>query len=212
MNRTTLSPYEYLTFLIPGALILLTIVFGWNGWPHGEPGAGTILGLSVASFVVGHGVAALANLIQPVWWGHRPGSPLRSDEGLFDKGARYANSKEKVAEAFAAVAPRVTDFESRFGIAYAQAQTRPLSSKLERLVEQIGYYRATATACVLALVLTVAFNLVGRDHLPVFLWVPVFIVLAILHAYRFRRFWRYLAEYVVADVFLRLQSKDESSD
>lgn len=56
--------------------MLFVVVYGWSGWPYGEPWAGAILGLSMASFMVGHGLAAFANFFQRVWWGHLPGGRL----------------------------------------------------------------------------------------------------------------------------------------
>lgn len=95
-------------------------------------------------------------------------------------------------------------FEAQFGIAYADAQTGPLGPKLQALVEQIGYYRSMATASALSLAFVVVFNSLDHRHLPLFPWVPLFVLSTLLHAYRFRRFWRYVGEYVVADVLRRL--------
>src|SRR6266496_3784436 len=146
MDRPSLSPYQYLTFLLPGALVLFVFVFGWNGWPYGDPGAGPILGLSAAAFMIGHALAALANYFQPAWWGHLPGRRLLSSEGLFDRGGRYADTQQEVSAAFEEAFPSMGTFEARFGVAYAEAQAGPLGPKLQALVEQIGYYRSMATA------------------------------------------------------------------
>lgn len=208
MDKMTLSPYQYLTFLLPGGLVLFAVVYGWKGWPYGEPGAGAILGLSVASFMVGHALAALANFFQASWWGHRPGSRLQSSEGLFDKAGRYAGTKDQVTKAFDSVYPNVSNFEAQFGIAYLEAQAGPLAPKLQAFVEQIGYYRSMATASALSLGLVLIFNALDRDHLPLFPWVPIFIASTLLYAYRFRRFWRYVGEYVVADVLRRFKPSD----
>lgn len=205
MDKTTLSPYQYLTFLLPGGLVLFAVVYGWNGWPYGEPGAGAILGLSVAAFMVGHTLAALANFLQASWWGHRPGSRLQSSEGLFDKGGRYASTKDEVIKAFDALYPTVSTFEAKFGIAYAEAQAGPLAPKLQSLVEQIGFYRSMAAASAISLGLVLIFNALDHEHLPLFPWVPTFIVTTLLYGYRFRRFWRYVGEYVVADVLRRFK-------
>ncbi len=209
MDRPSLSPYQYLTFLLPGALVLFVVGYGWNGWPYGDPGAGAVLGLSAAAFMIGHALAAIANYFQASWWGHLPGSRLQSSEGLFDKRGRYAGAQQEITRALEESFPSVPTFEAQFGIAYAEAQAGPLGPKLQALVEQIGYYRSMATASALSLVLVVVFSSMGHRHLPLLLWTPLFLFLTLLYAYRFRRFWRYVGEYVVADV-LRRSDRPES--
>jgi hypothetical protein len=211
MEKTTLSVYRYLTFLLPGALVLATAVYGWSGWPYGEPGAGALLGLSTAAYVSGHVVVSIANIFQRVWWLQPPGGRLKSSQGLFDKSGRYADSKDEVTKAFSKAYPQVSDFEAQFGIAYQEAQKGPLASKLLAFVEEIGYQRSMATASAICIVLAVIFHLAGHRHLPIELWLPVFFVSTVAHAYRFRRFWRYVAEYVTGEVLLKKASSQEPS-
>ena len=200
MEKTSLSPYRYLTFLLPGALLLFVIVYGWSGWPYGEPGAGALLGLSVAAFMTGHVLAAVANFFQRVWWGHPPGGRLESSEGLFDKAGRYAGSKDDVLAAFSNRYPQVSSFEAQFGAAYQAAQKGPLAAKLLSMVEEIGYYRSMATASAGSFLLVLILNLLGHHHLPLTPWLPLFALATAAHAYRFRRFWRYVGEYVTGEV------------
>lgn len=200
MEKTTLSAYRYLAFLLPGALLLFVAFYGWNGWPYGEPGAGVILGLSAASYVSGHVLVSIANFFQRVWWLQPPGGRLKSSQGLFDKSGRYADSKDEVIKAFTKAYPQVSKFEAQFGIAYQEAQKGPLAPKLLAFVEEIGYYRSMATASAICIVLVVAFHVADHQHLPVELWVPLFAISTAAHAYRFRRFWRYVGEYVAGEV------------
>lgn len=200
MEKTSLSPYRYLTFLLPGALLLFVILYGWSGWSYGEPGAGALLGLSIASFVTGHVLAAVANFFQPIWWGHAPGSRLKSMEGLFDKAGRYADSRAEVLAAFNKQHPQVSNFEAQFGAAYQAAQKGPLAAKLLSMVEEIGYYRSMATASAVSCLLLVIFNCLDHHHLPLWPWLTVFVLSTGAHAYRFRRFWRYVGEYVTGEV------------
>lgn len=201
MEKATLSTYRYLTFLLPGALVLGVVVYGWIGWPYGEPGAGALLALTARSYMTGHIVVAIANYFQPIWWGNRPGGRLQSSEGLFDKAGRYSESRDKVLAAFNSKYPKVDEFEAQFGIAYQEAQKGQLGPKLLSMVEEIGYYRSMATASVICFMLVILFNVCGHDHLELLPWAPLFIVSAIAHAYRFRRFWRYVGEYVTGEVW-----------
>lgn len=200
MEKTTLSAYRYLAFLLPGALLLFVAFYGWNGWPYGEPGAGVVLGLSAASYVSGHVLVSIANFFQPVWWLQPPGRRVKSSQGLFDESGRYAKSKDQVLKAFENAYPQVSEFEAQFGIAYQEAQKGPLAPKLLAFVEEIGYYRSMATASAICVLLVAVFNFAQHEHLPPGLWIPVFLVSTIAHAYRFRRFWRYVAEYVAGEV------------
>lgn len=211
MEKTTLSAYRYLTFLLPGALILATAVYGWSGWPYGEPGAGVLLGLSAASYISGHVMVSIASFLQRIWWLQPPGGRLKSSQGLFDKNGRYADNKDAVLKAFNRSYPQISGFEAQFGVAYQEAQKGPLAPKLLAFVEEIGYYRSMATACAICLTLVVIFNWAGRDHLPIELWVPILVVSTVAHAYRFRRFWRYVAEYVTGEVLQKNASSQEPS-
>lgn len=208
MEKASLSPYRYLTFLLPGALVVFVGIYGWAGWPWGEPGAGLLLALSAASFMTGHVVVAVANVLQPVWFGHRPGTRLESSEGLFDKGARFAGDEAAVRGAFKKEYPQLTSFDGQFGAAYVEAQKGPLAGKLLSLVEEIGYYRSMAAGSCIAAVLVVIYALAGKSHLPIWPWLGVLACSCFAHAYRLKRFWRYVAEYVAADLLTHAESSD----
>ena len=109
-------------------------------------------------------------------------------------------SKDAVLQAFKQKYPEAPEFEAQFGIAYLEAQTGPLAPKLESMVEEIGYYRSMATTSAICFFVVVVFNLADQTHLPPVPWLPAFAVATALHAYRFRRFWRYVGEYVAGDV------------
>jgi hypothetical protein len=194
------SAYEYLTYVLPGTLVATTAFYGWHGWPYGDPSVGLVVGIVAVGFFVGHVIAAAANWLQPALWGHLPGRHLASAEGLFGPKGAWTFSEQEVKDAFKARFPEASNFESQFKLAYAEAQTGPLGSKLQTFVEQIGFYRSGALACALCLVLVTAFALTGRSHLPVSLWGPLFLLSFVAFAYRFRRFWVYLGDYVVRDV------------
>ena len=195
------SAYEYLTFILPGALVLATAFYGWHGWPYGDISGSMVIGVIAASFFIGHVIAAIANWFQPVLWGHLPGGRLSSSEGLFvAKKGPWASSEQEVREAFKAAFPVAVDFESQFKLAYAKAQVGPLGPRLQTFVEQIGFYRSGALACGLCLATVIVFTLMGRSHLHVCFWGPLFLFSLLAFAYRFRRFWVYLGDYVVRDV------------
>lgn len=202
-----LSAYRYLTFLLPGGLLLFVCVYGWQGWTHGEPGATSALGLATAMFMVGHALAGFANWLQPVWWGRLPGTRVPSNQGLFSKGSRYEGRQADIERQFGNIYTYVHGFEAQFGVAYVEAQVGPLGPKLLTFVEEIGFYRAMATASLLGSILLPVFSLMDRHHLPLVPWVPILLGAAALYALRLRRFWRYVGEYVVGSV---LRGRSES--
>src|SRR3981081_3537331 len=87
-------PYEYLSFVLPGAVVLFAAVYGYFGWPWGEPGATALVGILGACFIVGHLVAAVAQFCQPILWGHRPSNAADSKWGLFTTSSPLASETE----------------------------------------------------------------------------------------------------------------------
>jgi hypothetical protein len=69
------SAYEFLAYLLPGGVVVFASWIGLQGWPTTEPGATSLVFLLAGSFFVGQAVAAVASLLEPVLWGHPPGTP-----------------------------------------------------------------------------------------------------------------------------------------
>ncbi len=204
MQGHRFSAYEYLTFIFPGATLIFVVFFGWNGWPYGEPGAGTIIGLVSVSFVVGHALAAFANWLEPVWWGQRPGGVVATTQGLFGQGGLYNTREEKeIEDAVAQAFPQLDGRQNRFRAAYTRAQEGPLGGKIQTFVDQIGFYRSMATSTALGVPIVAAYCISGRDHLPCVLWGPALGIATLAFVLRYRRFWIRTGDYIVRDVILR---------
>src|SRR5438309_9158796 len=113
------SPYDYLAFVLPGGLVLFTAVYGWYGWPWKEPGATALVGLLAASFVVGNALSGLANFIEPMLLGSRPGKRPDGLWGQFAKGDRHEGEQQEF----------LGELQSRYGAkvpverGYRQAQS-----------------------------------------------------------------------------------------
>ncbi len=210
MQGHQFSAYEYLTFIFPGATLIFIVFFGWNGWPYGEPGAGALIGLASASFLIGHALAALANWFESVWWGHRPGTSVSSTQGLFGKGGLYNAQEEKeIEDAFARAFPQLDGTQNRFRAAYSKAQEGPVARKIQVFVDQIGFYRSMATSTALGIPIVAIYGLAGRDHLPWFLWIPALGLATLAFVLRYRRFWIRTGDYVVRDMIVRINSDSE---
>ncbi len=204
MQGHRFSAYEYLAFIFPGASLIFVVFFGWYGWPYGDPGAGAIIGLVSASFVVGHALAAFANWLEPVWWGQRPGRVVASTQGLFGRRGLYNTQEEKeIEDALARAFPRLEGMPNRFRTAYSRAQEGPLGSKIQTFVDQIGFYRSMAASTALGIPIVVAYCISGRDHLSCVLWIPALCIATLAFVLRYRRFWIRTGDYVVRDVIVR---------
>lgn len=195
---TPYTLYDFLSFIIPGAGILAAAVFGWSGQPRTEPGASAMVGILAASFVVGHLNAAIAVFLQPVWWGHRPGTDVPSTEGLFVARGPYGPEDERAF--MAALRERFSSKHSDralFELAYSALQRDGKDDRLQTLNQQIGFYRNAVSACLIAAAIVVLAAATGRSYLPVALWLPTLGVSVVLLVMRYRRFWVWFGGYVL---------------
>lgn len=197
------SPYEYLGFVVPGGLVCVVAFYGAYGWPYDEPGATYLVGILAAAFVVGHLVAGLANFVAPVLWGRWPWDEPRSHDGAFDRNQYlHGYDKSKVLAVFEErVGPR-PDLDRAFKAAAKRMHAGARAKRLDIFNQQIGFYRNTATACLISLALIIVFELAEPTarNLPAPLWAPVFAVSTAVFARRYRRFWRLYGREVWLDV------------
>ena len=192
------SVYDYLTFIMPGTSVLFVAFYGWFGWPWAQPGASVLVGIIAAGFIAGNAVSALATWLEPMLLGGRPGSHTDGLWGQFAAGDRYADRKDEIEAVFK------TRYGCSLNAAYRQAQTelRDLGKAdgLDRINQQLGFYRGMAVAAVCSLIIEIVLDLAWHTHLPPGLWIPIFLVTTWLFAYRFRRFWRWYGDYVIRGV------------
>ena len=192
------SIYDYLSFIIPGGMILFTAVYGWFGWPWHEPGGTALVGIVAAAFVIGNAVAALASWVEPIFLGSIPGTRPDGLWGQFAKGDRYEDRRSEVEAVFR----RRYDDNLDHSYRLAQVDLRNLgkSGDLDRINSQIGFYRGMAVASGVSLLIEVTYVTAWHSHLPSALWMAIFAVLSLLSIYRYRRFWRYFGDYVIRTV------------
>lgn len=199
------SVYDYLAFILPGSTLIFVSIYGWYGWPWGEPGASLLLGIVAAGFIVGNALAALGSWIEPMMLGARPGSYPDGLWGQFAVGDRYAGRKEEIAGRF------TTSFGGELSVAYRLAQTELRNSgkgvELDRLNSQIGFYRGMSVAWLGTILVESAYAIFWNTHLLPGLWIPFFTVMFVLFVYRFRRFWRRYGDYVIREVLLMSNAK-----
>lgn len=196
--------FDVLSFVIPGGAVLATAIFGWTGGPRSEPGGTALVGILAASFLVGHLNTAIAAFLEPLAWGHKPGSRVKSTWGLFGGRARYsAEEQTRMMTALRAQFPGVATDQMVFDLAYTRAlQTDGVRELLQTMNQQIGFYRNTACASLIAAAMVVAFAVLGHPYLAPALWVPTLAVVALLLVARYRRFWVRFADHAVRNAML----------
>ncbi len=186
------SPYDYLSFILPGGLVIAVASIGFSGVPTQEPGASWLVVLVAASFVVGHGVATVASWMEPLAWGHAPGRPTDPAWGLTGpRGAFEASEWDAISEQCRSRYPSASTFRSAWNMGYLELQAGTARDRLAMLNQQIGFYRNTTVACIASVVLVVAQWATGYQFLDPRVSLGIFGLGAVLFTYRFRRFWRY---------------------
>lgn len=197
-----LSLYDYLGFIVPGAVIIATIVYGFGlASVTAAPSAEGLLLLTAAAFVAGHLNVALANVLQPVAFRHRPFTRLRSSEGLFGKHGRYSEAeRQKIETEFAEFFPAASSFEERLQLGYTLLRQKQLDQALQTANQQIGLYRNLMAATVVCLPLLAAAAATSHDVLDPAIWIPLDVLAAVLFAMRFRRYWVGFANEVIRGV------------
>lgn len=195
-----LSLYDYLGFVLPGATVLATAIYGYDGWRWGEPGASAVLALVGASFIVGYLNAALGNVLESAALGGRVGS---RPDSLWGTMRGHRSYDEAAIKRFSNLLGRRYGGHSDdvgYRLAYTELQQRGLDAPLRLLNQHIGFCRGMMTACVVALGFVVVYAVDGRSYLDWRLWVPTFMVAAVLFAIRFRRFWARFGDSVLRGI------------
>lgn len=194
------SAYEYFGYIFPGIVVFAVCYLSAYGLPKSEPGATAVLAVVSVSFVAGHAVAAVATLIEPVFWGHLLGSRTDSSWGMFGGGAaRYPTAERATVEADLEKRFGKHDFGTSFNLAYQALQQAGQDRQLKIMNQQIGFYRNMAASCLVSTGILAYLAYLGLGRLPSAVW-AVFLLVALLFVYRYRRFWRYFGDYVIRGI------------
>lgn len=188
--------YDYLTFILPGITVLFVTTYGWFGWPWHDPGGTALLGIVAAAFVVGNALTALANWLEPLFLGDRPGSDADVLWGQFASGDRYEGQRAVFGDLFEN--RYGTDLVRGYRLIQHELREQGKSTELDRLSQQIGFYRGMSTASLVSLGIEIALRVGWHTHLLPALWLPIFAISSALFIYRFRRFWRWYGDSVLS--------------
>jgi hypothetical protein len=193
------SAYEYLSFILPGGVVLFASFYGYHGWPWSEPGGTALVGILAACFLVGHANAALAQYFQPLLWGSRPSNRANSEWGMFGPAGAFPQpgDRDRLESEMAATYPGLS-FQQAFATAVADMRRTGDDEFLKVLNSQIGLYRNLTTASLLSAAIVLYYNLSSHQHLPLLPWLPIFAGATVLFANRYRNFWKRYGAAVVS--------------
>jgi hypothetical protein len=194
------SPYEYFSYLFPGATVLGAYYFASFGPPEKEPGAVVALAVIGIAFVLGHAVAAVASWLEPTLWGHAPGGKTDQTWGMFGRNGTYQESEREAITAALGQRYGSIPFRSAYNLAYTELQQAGKDHQLKVMNQQIGFYRNMSFACLLSAIIVAYVAVMGHKYPPWLPWVPFFLVSTALFTYRYRRFWRYFGDNVVRGI------------
>lgn len=202
------NPYEYFSFLFPGAIVVGAWYYGSNGLPNAEPGVGASLALIAGAFLIGHAVAAIASWLEPILWLHRPGSKTDPTWGMFGPRGTYdASERIGIERDLARRFPSVS-FKTAYHIGRTALQQAGKDNQLKIMDQQIGFYRNSAVASLLAACIVFIEAIMGYHHLQLIPWLPLFLAIAFLFVYRYKRFWRIFGDNVIRGIRALPQETD----
>lgn len=209
-----LDIYEYISFILPGGLVLAAILYGFEIVPPTANVSATFLILLTATaFVFGHLNVAIANFVEPLAWGRWPGTRPSSTAGLFGKRGLYdPEYQRRVEERFDRLFPTASNFQQRFNLAYTLLRQEQLDGHLQVLNKQIGFYRNMATAVTVSLGIVIAASATGHYRLNLWPWIPLGVVALLLLVVRYRRFWIRFGDEVVRGTHAWTTRREQSGD
>jgi hypothetical protein len=119
---------------------------------------------------------------------------------MFGKSGTYPEAQR--ADVVAALENRfpAVPFESAYHIGRTELQQLGKDTHLKIMDQQIGFYRNSAAASILAAIVILCEWLLGYKHFQVVPWLLIFLFMALLFAYRYRRFWRIFGDNVIRGV------------
>jgi hypothetical protein len=195
-----LTLYDYVSFVVPGALILFTAVYGYDGWTRAEPGATGMIGLLAAAFVVGHVNAVAGNWLEPIFLGGRPGAPTDRLWGTLGSHSQYSAADRAIFETMLTARYGPVELAMAFRLGQTELQQTGHDGPLKLALQHLGFYRGMVSASLIAVVIDVGLAIGSGTELPLLLWTPVMAVVGAACVVRYRRFWRQFGDHLLRGV------------
>lgn len=199
MDQLTL--YDYLTFVLPGGVVLAVSTYASRGWPWPRPSAAILVLLTGAAFVVGYAISGISNLVEPCFLGQRS---LRNPDplwGTLNGPSRMEDvEKQQLRGLLSARYGKELTATAAYRRALVELRAKDKAPMLPTINQHLGFARGMAVASMISAIILIACAIFGDSHLAVQFWVPVSAGAAALFIARFRRFWRWFGENVLRGI------------
>lgn len=201
------DPYEYVGVIVPGSVAIFGAIYLYpdvkSVFGASEVNVGGLGLFLIASFVVGHLIQGLGNLLEIAWWWPQGGMPsdwvLKANQKLIDPSQRtrlIEICRQKMGVEVERLTPR--QWYPVVREIYAAIETAGRSKRIDAFNRTYGLLRGITAGC---LVFALLAFVTRPDRLE--LWIGGLFVAAVA-AYRMGRFGRrYAREVFVAYLGLR---------
>lgn len=202
MSLDFLSVYDYMSFILPGGVVILAGWYSLTEAKYAEPGAFAAILIGIAAYVIGQAVAAVWNWFEPVAWGHWPFSRVDRTWGLIGDHGTYTTAEGATITAVFQKRYGSGAFATDYDLGYAEIQQSGHGDFLAIMNQQIGLFGHLCMACGIGLVMVATTKL---PYQPTGLSIAFAVVLALgvlLFGLRYRYFWKRFGDQVVRQVRL----------
>jgi hypothetical protein len=195
-----LTLYDYLTFVLPGGVVIASITIAYSGWPWPRPDATSLVLLTGAAFVVGYAIAGVANFLEPAFLGSVPGRRADPLWGTLTGPSRLKPDVQQLYRRALLVRYGATDEDDCYRRGVTELRQKQLVPMLATFNQHLGFSRGMAVASTVSTVGLLVCTALGHHHVLVGFWCGLGVVGTVLFIYRFRRFWRWYGESVLRGV------------
>lgn len=204
------STYDILAYVIPGG-ILIVVVDYFYGEPPLDYSPSQLVILTVASYLTGYLIAAVASKLQGVALNGNPFLKERHVHRLFDSKSILGSAECK---RYKALLLQKYGEDTSIAVAYEKAahygRVSEIGERLQFLSQQIAFARSMMLATFMAGTFIIINDVqeVGLKHIHVW-WVLLFIGSSFLFRMRFVRFWYEYARTVLRELDRQMKDGDK---
>ena len=209
MSLNFLSVYDYLSYIVPGAVVVTAWWYGFIGARYQEPGVFASIALVIAAYVVGLAVAAIWYWAEPAIWWHRPFARLDKTWGLIGARGAYPDDQREAIESTFAKRYRSGDFGTNYDLGYTEIQESGKGDYLLIFNQQLGLLGHLSAACLLGGLVLVFAVIVRSTSVSALTWAIGLLVGSALFGARYRYFWKRIGDQVVRQVRLMAVAPDK---
>ena len=206
MSLNFLSVYDYLSYIVPGAVVLTAGWYAFLGAKFQEPGVFASIALVVVAYVVGLAVASVWFWVEPLLWRHPPLTRLDRTWGLIGRHGVYPEDQRTAIQATFAGRYGAEDFSTNYDLGYTEIQSSEKGNYLLIFNQQLGLLGHLAAACVIGSLMIVAAVVVGSRSADALWWAVALLIGSFLFAARYEYFWKRIGDQVVRQVRLMATS------